>query len=58
MTITHDDIAKIRNAVGDGYHDRDDYPSYNVDLYRDRYDFEKYIYRVMKDMATKAERAS
>ena len=57
--FTVKDIDDITRAVSNGYHTRNDYPPFNADIFRDRFDFEEYIYRVMSEMAaleTAAER--
>ncbi len=53
--FTVQDLDEIERVVSNGYHTRDDYPPFNINPFRDRFDFEKYIYRVMGEMTTTDE---
>ena len=56
--FTDQDIFDVERAVSQGYHERTDYPPFNINVFYDRFDFEQYIYRVMREMTVNPEMAA
>ena len=44
-------IEKIKRAIDDGYHNRDDYPPFAIMAWDDRSRYRKYVYKIMDEFA-------
>jgi hypothetical protein len=48
--LTEDEAQYIINAISRGYHDRDDYPSFEIVSFQDRPKFQRYVETVICEM--------
>ena len=44
-------IEKIKQAIDNGYHDRDDYPPFAIVSWDDRSRYKNYVYKIMDEFA-------